>query len=246
MRYELFYWPGIQGRGEFVRLALEDAGADYLDVGLGAASAGLGLPAIDSYLSGDATPRPPFAPPFLKVGNLVISHVANILQFLGPRLDLAPDNEPGRYWTHGLQLTITDWVAEIHDIHHPLGPNLFYHQQQQEAQRRAAVFREHRLPRFLSYFEQVLEQNPAGPGYLAGDTHSYADLSLFQVIRGLQYAFPRTLKARYPRIPLTLALVERVAQRPNIQAYLRSERRQPFNESGVFRHYPELDSGPLQ
>ncbi|MAK23438.1 MAG: glutathione S-transferase, partial [Alcanivorax sp.] len=137
MRYELFYWPGIQGRGEFVRLALEDAGAPYLDVGLGDARDGLGLPAIDSYLNGDATPRPPFAPPFLKAGNLVISHVANILQFLGPPLALVPDNEPARYWIHGLQLTVSDWVAEIHDIHHPIGPSLYYHQQEAEARRRA-------------------------------------------------------------------------------------------------------------
>lgn len=242
MRYELFYWPGIQGRGEFVRLALEDAGAPYLDVGLGDADDGLGLPAIDSYLNGDATPRPPFAPPFLKAGNLVISHVANILQFLGPPLNLVPDNEPARYWIHGLQLTLSDWVAEIHDIHHPIGPTLFYQQQQREARRRAALFLEQRLPRFLGYFEQVLEQNPAGPGYLAGAEHCYADLSLFQVIRGLQYAFPLAMAAQQPRVPKVLALVDRVAQRPNIKAYLQSDRRQPFNESGIFRHYPELDT----
>jgi glutathione S-transferase len=241
MRYELFYWPGIQGRGEFVRLALEDAGAAYLDVGLGDARDGLGLPAIDSYLTGDATPRPPFAPPFLKAGNLVISHVANILQFLGPHLALVPDNEPARYWIHGLQLTLTDWVAEIHDIHHPIGPSLYYHQQQEEAQRRAVTFHQQRLPRFLDYFEQVLEQNPAGPDYLAGGEHCYADLSLFQVIRGLQYAFPLAMNGHRPRIPKILTLVERVALRPNIHAYLQSDRRQPFNESGIFRYYPELD-----
>lgn len=242
MRYELFYWPGIQGRGEFVRLALEDAGAPYLDVGLGDARDGLGLPAIDSYLNGDATPRPPFAPPFLKAGNLVISHVANILQFLGPPLALVPDNEPARYWIHGLQLTLSDWVAEIHDIHHPIGPSLYYHQQEAEARRRAAVFHQQRLPRFLAYFERVLELNPAGPEYLAGGEHCYADLSLFQVVRGLQYAFPRAMKTHRPRMPRILALVERVAARPGIQAYLQSDRRQPFNESGIFRHYPELDT----
>ena len=243
MRYELFYWPGIQGRGEFVRLALEDAGAPYLDVGLGDASEGLGLPAIDSYLNGDATPRPPFAPPFLKAGNLVISHVANILQFLGPPLALVPDNEPARYWIHGLQLTLSDWVAEIHDIHHPIGPSLYYQQQQEAAQRRATLFHQQRLPRFLAYFERVLELNPAGPEYLAGGEHCYADLSLFQVIRGLQYAFPQAMKAQKTRIPKILALVDRVGGRPGIKAYLQSGRRQPFNESGIFRHYPELDTG---
>ena len=133
-------------------------------------------------------------------------------------------------------------MAEIHDIHHPIGPSLYYHQQEAEARRRAVAFHQQRLPRFLDYFERVLELNPAGPEYLAGGEHCYADLSLFQVIRGLQYAFPRTMNTHRARIPRTLTLVERVAARPGIQAYLQSDRRQPFNESGIFRHYPELDT----
>lgn len=242
MRYELFYWPGIQGRGEFVRLALEDAGADYVDVGRGDEADELGVPAISMYLDGDATPRPPFAPPFLKAGDLVISHVANILQFLGPRLDLVPEDEDHRLWAHGLQLTLTDFVAEIHDIHHPIGVSLYYEQQKEEAQRRAGLFREERLPRFLEYFEQVLEQNPAGPEFLVGEAHSYVDLSLFQVVTGLRYALPNAMKEEEEALPKVAALTERVAQRPNVAAYLQSPRRQPFNENGVFRHYPELDA----
>lgn len=242
MRYELFYWPGIPGRGEFVRLALEDAGADYLDVGRGAESQELGIPAISMYLDGDATPRPPFAPPFIKVGDLVISHVANILQFLAPRLGLIGEDESCRLWAHGLQLTLTDFVAEIHDTHHPIGVSLYYEQQKEEARRRAACFREQRLPRFLEYFEQVLEQNPTGPDFLVGNAHSYVDLSLFQVVTGLRYAFPNAMKEEEEARPKIAALVGRVAARPNIAAYLSSPRRQAFNENGVFRHYPELDA----
>ncbi|ASK36279.1 glutathione S-transferase [Alloalcanivorax mobilis] len=241
MRYELFYWPTIQGRGEFVRLALEDAGADYLDVGNGSEADELGVPAIVSYLDGDATPRPPFAPPFLKAGELVISHVANILQYLGPRLALVPDDEACRYWAHGLQLTITDLVAEIHDCHHPIAASLYYQDQKDEALRRSQILRDERLPRFLGYFEQVLEQNPAGPDWLVGDAHSYVDLSLFQVISGLRYAFPKAMAAQQEALPKVDALAERVAARPRIQAYLESDRRLPFNEDGIFRHYPELD-----
>ncbi len=241
MRYELFYWPGIQGRGEYVRLALEDAGADYLDVGRGAPDQELGVPALDIYLSGDATPRPPFAPPFLKAGDLVISQVANILQFLAPRLGLIGEDEDQRYWAHGLQLTLADFVAEIHDVHHPLSSTLYFEDQRDEARRRADLFRRHRLPRFLEYFEQILEQNPRGPDHLVGDRHSYVDLSLFQTVTGLHYAFPRAMRQAGEDLPKVDALAARVGERDNIQAYLDSERRQPFNEDGIFRHYPELD-----
>ncbi|MBF1801615.1 glutathione S-transferase [Alloalcanivorax profundimaris] len=241
MHYELFYWPGIQGRGEYVRLALEDAGADYLDVGRGAPDQELGVPALDIYLSGDATPRPPFAPPFLKAGDLVLSHTANILQFLAPRLDLVPEDENQRYWAHGLQLTLMDFVAEIHDTHHPLSSSLYYEEQRDEALKRAALFREHRLPRFLEYFEQVMEQNPGGADVLVGDRHGYVDLSLFQTVTGLRYALPRAMRQAEDDLPKIGALVERVAARPRLRDYLDSDRRQPFNENGIFRHYPELD-----
>ena len=241
MRYELFYWPGIQGRGEYVRLALEDAGADYLDVGRGTADQALGVPAVNLYLNGDATPHPPFAPPFLKAGDLVISHTANILQFLGPRLEQVPEPQELRYWAHGLQLTLMDFVAEIHDTHHPLSTALYYEEQRDEALKRAALFREHRLPRFLEYFEQVLEQNPGGEDVLVGDRHGYVDLSLFQTIVGLRYAMPKAMQQIEKDLPRIGTLVERVSARPRLRDYLDSERRQPFNEDGIFRHYPELD-----
>lgn len=236
MRYELFYWPGIPGRGEFVRLALEDADADYIDVGQqhDAAAVAAGL---------EAGPRPPFAPPYLRAGDIEMSHVANILQFLGPRLGLAPTDDALRRFEHGLQLTLTDFTAEIHDTHHPLGPTLHYADQQAEAARRAAVFRSARLPKFLGYFETVLAANPDSDDWLVGSACSTADLSLFHVMTGLRYALPRAVDAATVDTPRVLALVERVAARPRLAAYLASDRRTAFNEHGIFRHYPELDGG---
>ena len=241
MRYELHYWPSIQGRGEFVRLALEEAGADYLDVGNAPEDKGLGVPAMKPYLEGDQTWRTPFAPPFLKAGDDVISHVANILQYLGPRLDLVPTDEQSQFWVHGLQLTITDLTAEAHDVHHPVAISLTYEEQKEEARRRAKAFAGERIRTYLSYFERVLGYNPAGDTWLVGERRSYVDLSLFQVVAGLTYAFPNAMRRLAPEIPRVLAVAERVAALPNIAAYLASSRRLPFNENGIFRHYPELD-----
>ncbi|MBS64552.1 glutathione S-transferase [Salinisphaera sp.] len=239
MRYELYYWPGIPGRGEFVRLALEDAGADYVDI---AYDAQAGLERVNQGLDFEHNPRAPFAPPYLRAGDIEVSHVANILQFLGPRLGLAPADEAGRLWCHGLQLTLTDFVAEIHDTHHPLGPGLYYEQQKAEAKRRSAVFIEERLPKFLDYFEQVLAHNPHSGDWLVGDACSTADLSLFHVVAGLRYALPKAMAQHEPAVPRVAGLAQAVAARPGIAAYLDSARRMAFNENGIFRHYPELDA----
>src|SRR5690349_4707597 len=128
MRYELYYWPSIQGRGEFVRLALEEAGADYVDIARRTGK-GFGLPAMNRYIAGGKPAPTPFAPPFLKAGKLVIGQTANILYYLGPRHGLAPKAEPARLWINQVQLTIADFVAEIHDTHHPIVNSLYYHQQ---------------------------------------------------------------------------------------------------------------------
>ena len=240
MTYELYYWPGIQGRGEFVRLALEAAGADYVDVAR-RRGRGRGMPALKAILEDEDLDHPPFAPPFLKDGDLVIGQTAAILLYLGPRLGLAPADEPGRLWTHQLQLTIADLVDEAHDTHHPVGADLYYEEQKPEAARRAASFRRERMPKFLGWFERVLARNPKGSDHLVGDALTYADLSLFQVVEGLSYAFPRSMKRLLPDIPRVAALHERVARHPRIRAYLASDRRIAFNESGIFRHYPELD-----
>lgn len=239
MRYQLYYWPSIQGRGEFVRLALEEAGADYVDVARRSGK-GLGVPAMNRQLDGNEDGTPPFAPPFLKAGKRVIGQSANILFWLGPRHDLAPRGEAGRLWVNQVQLTISDFVAEIHDTHHPIVNSLYYHQQKPEAKRRSRHFTAERMPKFLAYFERVLAARGKRHPYVAGRL-SYADLSLFQVIAGLRYAFPRTLAKQAKDYPLLLDLHDRVAARPNIATYLASKRRIAFNQYGIFRHYPELD-----
>lgn len=234
MRYELYYWPGIQGRGEFVRLALEDAGAEYVDV----ARERKGMARLLGKLKWIER-QPGFAPPMLKAGGLYIAQTANILFYLGPRLRLAPKSEARRLWVNQLQLTIADWVAEAHDTHHPIASSLYYEEQKKEAGRRAADFRDRRLPKFMNYFERVLEGGARG--WLAGRMPSYADLSLFQVVEGLRYAFPRTMRRLEPGHPRIALLHARVAARPRLAAYLASGRRLPFNEQGLFRHYPELE-----
>ena len=242
MRYELFYWPNIQGRGEFIRLALEEGGADYIDVARRSERSGMGMPAMLALLDSADVARPPFAPPFLKAGQQLIAQTANILLFLGPRLGLVPDDEPGRLWVHQLQLTIADLVTEVHDTHHPIASGLYYREQKPEALRRSADFTGARMPKFFDYFETVLARNPCGAMWLAGAAPSYADLSMFQVMAGLRYAFPKAMRRLEPDYPLLLALHDRVALRPRIARYLRSKRRLPFNNEGVFRQYKELDA----
>jgi len=239
MSYELYYWPGIPGRGEFVRLALEDAGADYVDVAR-EGNAG-GADAVARLLDSESVVTPPFAPPFLKHGDLIIGQTANILLYLGGRLGLAPKAEAGKLWTHQLQLTITDFVQEIHDVHHPIAGALYYEDQKPAANKRARDFRTGRLPKFLDYFESVLARNPKGAAHLVSNRLTYADLSLFHVVAGLRYAFPRASSRVEQECPRVVALHDRVAARPRIKAYLKSKRHQPFNEHGLFRHYPELD-----
>jgi len=240
MRYELYYWAGIQGRGEFVRLALEEAGADYIDVVREAD----GERAMLRLLDGEDVEHPPFAPPYLKAEEVLIGQTANILLYLGPRHDLAPTAEAGCLWAHQLQLTIADLVDEVHDTHHPIASSLYYEDQRAEAKRRTADFLESRAPKYLGYFERVLARNKADGEYLIGASLTYPDLSLFQVLAGLHYAFPRAMARLEPKYPRVVALHERVAARPRIAAYLSSSRRIPFNEHGIFRHYPELDADP--
>jgi len=241
MTYELYYWPGIQGRGEFIRLALEEAGARYRDVGLLPRSQGGGGPAILQVLAARGLQRPPFAPPILKVGRQLIAQTPNILLFLGGRLQLAPHDEPGRLWTHQLQLTILDWYLEIFHTHHPLGDGYAYEEQKREARRRTKDFLDVRLPKFMGYFERVLECNRARGPWMVGARLTYADLSLAQVLAGLRYAFPLASGRVLRRRPRLRALHDAVFARPRIARYLASERRQPFNNEDLFRHYPELD-----
>ena len=237
MRYELYYWPTIQGRGEFVRLALEEAGADYIDVARRPGKRG--VPAMTRLMDDKRSKRPPYAPPFIKAGKLVIAQTANILLYLGPRLGLAPRDEAGRLWAHQLQLTISDLVVEIHDTHHPVTTYLYYEEQRPAAKRRTADFWRYRVPKILGYFERVLARS-GGPRVL-GRRLCYVDLSLFQIIEGLRYAFPRRMKRFEKKVPRLVALHDRVAKRPRIAAYLASKRRLPFSQWGIYRYFKELD-----
>jgi len=243
MAFRLYYWPTIQGRGEFVRLVLEDAGAEYVDVARLPEADGGGAAALVELMNRDDIVVPPFAPPILQDGELFLSQTAAICGYLGARLGLAPESETDRLRAGHLQLTLADWVGEIHDTHHPIAGALYYEEQQAEAQRRSREFVAARLPKYLAYFERVLATNPQ-PGWLVGTRCSHADLSLFQVIAGLRYAFPGALAGHADRHPSIRALHDRVAARPNVAAYLASARRLPFNEHGIFRHYPELDATP--
>jgi glutathione S-transferase len=221
MGYELYYWPEIQGRGEFVRLAFEFSETPYLDVARNPGG-------VKTMLSMMKAPGP-FAPPFLKSGRIIVGQTANILHYLGPRLGLAPKTEARRLWLHELQLTIADWLVEVHDCHHPIGGGLYYEDQRPESKRRAANFRKERLPKFLRYFERVMEKERS---------FSYVNLSLFQMMEGLDYAFPRGMATQH--VPALRKNQARVKER--LADYLASDRRIPFNRQGIFRHYPELDA----
>jgi glutathione S-transferase len=242
MRYELYYWPGIQGRGEFARLALEAGGADYLDTALVAENEGGGVVALERYLSNEDIPRPPFAPPFLRAGRQLIGQTANILLYLGGPLDLAPRDQAGRLWTHQLQLTLADLVVEVHDAHHPIASGLYYEQQKPAAKRRTKDFLANRLPKYFGYFERVLERNTARGPWLVGSRLTYADLSLAQIVAGFKYAFPKASRRALPRYPRIRELHEAAFARPRIARYLESERRLDYNDQDLFRHYRELDA----
>lgn len=240
--YELFYWPGLPGRGEFIRLVFEDAGAPYVDVARLPEEQGGGVAAILRLLRGEHEGLLPLAPPILRADGLTLAQVANICQFLAPRVGLAPADEAGRVAANQLQLTIADLVSEVHDTHHPISTGLYYEDQKEAARARAAAFLEQRLGRFLGYFERVLDRNREGEGQqLVGAAISYVDLSMFQVLEGLAYAFPGAFARASAEIPKLLALRSRVRRRPRLAAYLASDRRLAFNENGIFRRYPELD-----
>jgi glutathione S-transferase len=238
MRYELYYWPEIQGRGEFVRLALEEGGADYVDVAR--RRGGSGVDAMKRFMNAGRLRRAPYAPPFLKAGKLVLAQSALILHYLGPRLKLVPRREADRLWALQIQLTITDLVKEIHDTHHPISSQFYYEDQRPAAKKYTKEFWRVRVPKLLGYFESVLTHS-RGP-YVFGRNVCYVDLSLFQIVEGLRYAFPKRMKRFEKKVPRLIKLRDSVADRPRIAAYLQSARRIPFNEWGIFRAYRELDT----
>jgi len=238
--YKLYYWPGIQGRGEFVRLAFEAAGATYEDVARLPAARGGGVAAMQKLMQG-AAPQAPMAPPFVVAGDEMVAQSANILAWLGPELKLVPRDAANRRWAHQLQLTVADFVDEAHNTHHPIATHFYYEDQKREARKYTAGFLENRVPKYLGYFEGVLTRNPAGPRHMLGKSLTYVDLSIFQLIAGMRYAFPRAMARTESGYPNLVALHEATAQVPNVARYLASKRRIPFNQNGIFRHYPELD-----
>lgn len=240
MAFQLYYWPTIQGRGEFVRLAFEAAGAQYVDVARLAKARG-GVAAMMKLMEADSA-RPPFAPPFVVSGDELVAQTANILAWLAPQLKLVPSSADARRWAHQLQMTVGDFVDEIHDSHHPIASHLYYEDQQREAKKRAAAFVDLRLPKYLGYFERVLSSNPTGAGHMLGKSLSYVDLSMFQLIAGLRYAFPKAMSRLESAHPQLVALHEQVSKQPSIAGYLASKRRIAFNQHGIFRHYPALDA----
>jgi glutathione S-transferase len=241
MTYELYYWPGIQGRGEFVRLALEEAGAPYRDVALVPETKGGGASAVAKVLNAKSLKRPPFAPPILKAGRQFIAQTPNILLYLGSHHRLAPRDEAGRLWVHQLQLTVSDFYLEIFSTHHPLGDAYAYEEQKAAAKRRTKDFLSARLPKFLGYFERVLERNRTRAPWMVGTQLTYADLSMAHVLAGLQYAFPIAIRKAMRNRPRLRALHDHAFERPRIALYTASVRRLPFNNEDLFRHYPELD-----
>jgi glutathione S-transferase len=241
MTYRLYYWPGVQGRGEFIRLVLEDAGARYVDVARLPEAQGGGARAIAKVLASRSNARPAFAPPILQAGRLLIAQTPNILMFLGRRLKLAPSDEAGSLWTQQLQLTISDFYLENFDTHHPLGDGYAYEEQKSAAKRRTKDFLAARLPKFFDYFERVLERNRARAPWMVGARATYADFSMAHVLAGLKYAFPKASARALRSRPRLRALHDAVYERPGIARYLASERRLPFNNDDLFRRYPELD-----
>lgn len=233
MAYDLWYWPSIPGRGEFVRLALEAAEIPYVDRARGAGEEGL-LADLN-----DRTGRTPFAPPYLVLDGLVIAQVANILMYLGERHQIAPSTMADRLWLNQTQLTIADLVAEVHNVHHPVAMMDYYDDQKPEAARAAKQFREERLPKFLGHFEDAAQANSGD--WLIDHRWTYCDTSLFQVVEGLRYMFPRRMKTLEPDYPNLIRIRDQVAEIPGIRGYLKSDRRLAFNTDGIFRHYPELD-----
>jgi len=236
--YELYYWPTIQGRGEFVRLLLEDIGADYLDVARQPEEDGGGIPGLRAFLDDPGHAEPPFAPPILKDGDTLVTQTPLIMDYLGERHGLTPQDDGARRRTLQLSMLLADFLIEVHDVHHPLAKEFYYEDQKDEALRRAPGFRDVRIPKFYGYLDRLIGSS----GYLVGKDLTHADLSLFQIVEGMRYAFPQTMARLEPDYPAIVALRDTIAARPGIAAYLASERRIPFNTHGIFRHYPELDA----
>ncbi|SMY24333.1 unnamed protein product [Zymoseptoria tritici ST99CH_1A5] len=249
-KYEILYHPGIPGRGEFIRLAFEVTGTPYTDIANsqkdGYATVQKTCMNTTSTASEGSNP-PMFAPPALRIPGagkngeaLVIAQTSNILLYLSEKLSLLPEgDENGKYFVNQLVLTALDLNNEIHDTHHPIGPSLYYEDQKDASLLKAKDVRENRIPKFLSYFERVLKGNGDGK-YLVGERVTTADVTVWQVLDGLQFAFPKEMAVRRKEFEALFKWYEGFKEEKGLKAYLGSERRLPYSQ-GVFRYYPELD-----
>ncbi|KJZ73419.1 hypothetical protein HIM_07213 [Hirsutella minnesotensis 3608] len=245
--YELIYWPGLPGRGEFIRLLFEEAGVSYTDTAKNGDEQAVAT--VVDYMGpdnkGDANNPPIFASPVLKHGSLVLNQTPNILLYLAPKLGLAPaPGDDALFHLNQLVLTILDGlVNEVHETHHPIAVSRYYNEQKPEAKKRSKAFTDERLPKYLGYLQRVLEAKTSGSGpWLYGDSLTFADLVLFQSIDGTNYAFPKTManlkgSGKYDGV---FKLYDAVKDRPKIKDYLASDRRAQYGE-GIWRHYPELE-----
>lgn len=236
MTYDLWYWPGLPGRGEFVRLFLELHGLSYRDCGPDEGAEAL----MDDLKSRQGKVGEPYAPPYLADGDICVSQVAHILAYLSDKHGPTVEDKQLLFWLIQLQLDITDIVAEVHDVHHPVASGLYYDDQKDAAARAAKDFREERIPKWFAHFERAA--GAVDGDWIGGARPSHVDTSLFQLIEGLEYAFPKRMKAVRGDYPKLFALRDSVRDLEPVAAYLASDRRQAFNEDGIFRHYPELDA----
>jgi len=237
--YTLIYWPFLPGRGEFARFILEDAGVEYIDRARLPESDGGGKAAVLHFYKGEAEGMPVAAPPILLHGDLVLAQTGAICHYLGSTLRLLPNSEAGAWNALQVTMTVTDIVSEVHDTHHPVASYMTYEDQKDAAIPRTRMFLETRLPKFLGYLERV--QNAHGGPWLLGERLTYVDLTVTHLLRGLEYAFPNNYRRVIADTPRLAAIREAALARPNLAAYVASDRCMAFNEHGIFRRYPELD-----
>ncbi|MXO84844.1 glutathione S-transferase [Altererythrobacter aurantiacus] len=237
MSYDLWYWPSIQGRGEFVRLFMAAAGIEWRDCAREKDAEAL----LDDMDERKEKGFAPYAPPYLVDGDFAIAQVAHIVTWLSEKHDIGAADEADKLHLIQLQLDITDIVEEVHSVHHPVASSLYYDDQKDAAEQAAEKFREERIPKYFDHFEQALGVKDGGP-FSLGSTWSHFDTSLFQLVEGLEYAFPRRMAAIKDDYPMIFACRDAVALIDGLAAYVASEDRIPFNEDGIFRHYPELDA----
>ena len=233
MSYQLWYWPSIPGRGEFVRLFMEAGELEYTDMAREQSADAL----VEDMHAREGIQ--PFAPPYLVDEDVTIGQTALILLYLSDKEGLGSGDLATDLKLMQLQMDIADLVEEVHSTHHPVASSQYYADQMDAAYDKAEDFRANRIPKYLIHFDNALAAS-GGP-FVLGEQWSHVDTSLFQVMEGLDYAFPRYMAEMQGSWPHLEALQAAVPEIEGVAAYLASENRMEFNEDGIFRHYEELD-----